>query len=183
MERQKISCAFTGHRPNKLPWRYDETDSRCVALKEIMAEQIAMLVGAGVTEYYSGGADGVDCWAALIVLALREKNPTLKLHCILPHEGQADRWSDSAREQYRSILERADSVNYVSRQYYDGCMIDRNHRLVESADLLLAVYNGVRRSGTGATVNYARKMNRRIIVIDPVTLHITHEGSAAQIKL
>ncbi len=42
----------------------------------------------------------------------------------------------------------------VSRQYYDGCMIDRNHRLVESADLLLAVFNGVRRSGTGATVNY-----------------------------
>ena len=33
-------------------------------------------------------------------------------------------------------------------------MIDRNHRLVESADLLLAVFNGVRRSGTGATVNY-----------------------------
>ena len=22
------SCAFTGHRPHKLPWRYNEADSR-----------------------------------------------------------------------------------------------------------------------------------------------------------
>lgn len=137
-----------------------------------------MLARAGVTEYFTGGADGVDCWAAEIVLTMREKNPALKLRCVLPHEGQADRWSDSAQERYHSILERADSVDYVSRQYYDGCMIDRNHRLVESAGLLLAVFNGVRRSGTGATVNYARKMGKEIIVIDPITWQVTHEKTA-----
>ena len=173
-----ISCAFTGHRPHKFPWKDNEADPRCIALKETLAEQIAMLARAGVTEYFTGGADGVDCWAAEIVLTMREKNPALKLHCLLPHEGQADRWSDSARERYHSILERADSVDYVSRQYYDGCMIDRNHRLVESAGLLLAVFNGVRRSGTGATVNYARKMGKEIIVIDPITRQVTHEKTA-----
>ena len=179
----KSAVAFTGHRPHKFPWRDNEDDPRCITLKEILTEQIAALAKAGVTDYYSGGADGVDCWASLIVLALREKNPTLKLHCVLPHEGQADKWSDSARERYHSILEQADSVDYVSSAYYDGCMIDRNHRLVESAGLLLAVYNGVRRSGTGATVNYARKMGREIIVIDPITQHITHEGPASDLKL
>ena len=55
-------------------------------------------------------------------------------------------------------------------------MIDRNHRLVESAGLLLAVFSGVRRSGTGATVNYARKLGREIIVIDPLTRSVTCEG-------
>ena len=173
-----ISCAFTGHRPHKFPWKDNEADPRCIALKETLAEQIATLAGAGVTEYFTGGADGVDCWAAEIVLSLREKNPALKLRCVLPHEGQADRWSSSARERYHSILKRADSVDYVSRQYYDGCMIDRNHRLVESAGLLLAVFNGVRRSGTGATVNYARKMGKEIIVIDPITWQVTHEKTA-----
>ena len=173
-----ISCAFTGHRPHKFPWKDNEADPRCIALKETLAEQIATLAGAGVTEYFTGGADGVDCWAAEIVLTMREKNPALKLHCLLPHEGQADRWSDSAQERYHSILERANSVDYVSRQYYDGCMIDRNHRLVESAGLLLAVFNGVRRSGTGATVNYARKMGKEIIVIDPITRQVTREKIA-----
>lgn len=64
-------------------------------------------------------------------------------------------------------------MEYVSRKYYDGCMIDRNHRMVEAAGILLAVYNGARRSGTGATVNYARKLGREIIVIDPITLNVT----------
>ena len=91
-----ITCAFTGHRPHKFPWKGNEADPRCTALKEVLAEQITTLAGAGVTEYFSGGADGVDCWAAEIVLSLREKNSALKLRCILPHEGQADRWSFSA---------------------------------------------------------------------------------------
>lgn len=173
------SCAFSGHRPHKFPWKSHEGDPRCVALKAALTEQITGLVDAGVTDYYSGGADGVDCWASLIVLALREKNPALRLHCILPHEGQADKWSDAARERYHIILNQADSVEYVGHKYYDGCMLDRNHRLVDSAAILLAVYNGVRRSGTGATVSYARKLSREIIVIDPLTLRVVHEGGRA----
>ncbi len=113
-------CAFTGHRPHKLPWRYNEADSRCSALKAALARQITQLIDAGVTDFYSGGADGVDCWASLIVLEQRKKNPALRLHMLLPHEGQADKWSDSAQERYHSILEKADSVEYVSREYYDG---------------------------------------------------------------
>lgn len=163
-------CAFTGHRPHKFPWKYDEADSRCVALKAALAEQITKLAENGVTDFYSGGADGVDCWASLIVLELKQKNPALRLHLILPHEGQADKWNEPAQEQYRSILNQADSVEYVSREYYDGCMLDRNHRLVESAGVLLAVYNGERRGGTAATVRYAQKTGRQVVILDPISL-------------
>lgn len=166
------SCSFTGHRPHKFPWRYNETDSRCTALKTALAEQITSLAEAGVTAYYGGGADGVDCWATLVVLELKKKNPALNLHLILPHEGQADKWSDSAQERYRFILSQADSLEYVSHDYYDGCMLDRNRRLVDAADLLLAVYNGERRGGTAATVRYARKLGRRVIIVDPILLKI-----------
>ena len=169
------SCAITGHRPKSFPWKYDENAPDCMLLKEVLTAQITALADSGVTGWLSGMAQGVDLWCAQIVLDLRKKNPALKLCCLLPHEGQADKWSDSARERYFSILQQADSVDYVSRQYYDGCMIDRNHRLVESAGLLLAVFNGVRRSGTGATINYARRLGREIIVIDPITRKIHHE--------
>ena len=164
-----IACAFTGHRPKKLPWRYDETDSRCVALKEKLTEQIARLAEAGVTDFFSGMAEGTDTYCAQIVLDLRRKKPALNLHCVLPCEGQADRWSDSARERYHMIVARADFVDYVSRKYYDGCMLARNRRLVDQAGILLAVYNGERRGGTAATVRYARKAGREIIMIDPFT--------------
>lgn len=162
-------CAFTGHRPNKLPWRYDEADSRCIALKAALAKQIGLLVESGFTQFLSGMAEGTDMFCSEIVLALREKNPALKLHCILPCTAQAEKWSASSRERYCSTLERADSIVYVSRDYHKNCMLDRNRFMVEHASVLLAVYNGARRSGTGATVNYARKMGREIIVIDPIT--------------
>ena len=83
-------CAFTGHRPSKFPWRHNEADSRCVALKEKLTDQITKLVNAGVTDFFSGMAEGTDTYCAQIVLDLRRKNPTLNLHCVLPCEGQTD---------------------------------------------------------------------------------------------
>ncbi len=103
----------------------------------------------------------------MAVLALKKENPMLKLHCILPCEGQADKWSDSARELYFSILGQADSVVHVSRAYSKGCMLNRNRYLVDHAACLLAVYNGERRGGTAMTVRYARKMGREIIIVNP----------------
>ena len=162
-------CAFTGHRPRKFPWKYDEADSRCVALKVVLAEQIAALVDAGFTQFLSGMAEGADVWSALAVLSLREQNPTTKLHCILPCKEQADKWAASSQDLYHSILDRADSIVYVSRAYHRNCMLERNRFLVDHAAALLAVYNGERRGGTAATMRYAQKMGREIIVIDPIT--------------
>lgn len=178
MKLQRLSCAFTGHRPHKLPWKDNENDSRCIVLKKTLAEQITVLVEAGITDFFNGMAEGTDQYCAQIILALREKNPALNLHCVLPCEGQETKWSNFAQERYHYILEHADSIEYVSRAYYNGCMIDRNHRLVESSGILLAVYSGVRRSGTAATINYAYKMGREIIVIDPTTQSITYKGIA-----
>ena len=162
-------CAFTGHRPKKFPWGYNEADTRCVALKKALAGEIVKLVDAGYTDFFSGMAEGADTWAALTVLALKKENPALRLHCVLPCEGQADRWSASARERYFSILEQADEIVYVRREYSRGCMLERNRCLVDHAACLLAVYNGARRGGTAMTVRCAQRLGRKIIVLDPRT--------------
>ena len=163
-------CAFTGHRPKKFPWGYNEADTRCVTLKRAIDEEIAKLVDAGYTDFFSGMAEGADTWAALAVLALKKGNPALRLHCVLPCEGQTDGWSTSARELYHSILAQADEVVYVNQEYSKGCMLERNRYLVDHAACLLAVYNGEWRGGTAMTVRYARKLGREIIVMNPNTL-------------
>ena len=161
------SCAFTGHRPRKFPWGYDEADARCVVLKKALAGEIAKLVDAGYTDFFSGMAEGTDAWAATAVLALKKENPALKLHCVLPCAEQADGWSTSVQELYYSVLEQADKVVYVRREYRKGCMLERNRYLVDHAACLLAVYNGEWRGGTAMTVRYARKLGREIIVLNP----------------
>lgn len=168
------ACAFTGHRPQKLPWRFDETAPGCVALKETLTTQITALVEDGYTEFLTGMAEGVDLWAAQIVLALRVTNPSLRLHCILPCAEQSARWSAASREQYRAILEQADSIIFVNRMNKKDCMLERDRFLVSYASVILAVYNGERRGGTAATVRYARKLGRELIVIDPSTLTVAH---------
>ena len=172
------ACTFTGHRPNKLPWRYNEKAPRCIALQKKLVEQIAALADNGYTHFLSGMALGVDCWCSQIALDLRERNPALKLHCLLPCEGQEAKWPASSQKRYHAILERADSIVYVNREYNDKCMLERDRALVQSSSLLLAVYDGSFRSGTGATVRYARKLGRELIVIDPVTLAVTYEKAA-----
>lgn len=170
----ETACAFTGHRPKSFPWKYDETALDCVLLKEVLAEQIKILTDRGVTDFFSGMAQGIDLWSSQIVLDLQQKNLALKLHCVLPCKEQESKWTASAQERYRSILAQANEVVYVGQEYSRNCMLKRNRYLVDHSSLLLAVYNGVWRSGTGATVRYAQKLGREVIIIEPILRHITH---------
>ena len=163
----ETTCAFTGHRPKSFPWKYDESTPDCILLKEVLTAQIKALADKGVTDFLSGMAQGIDLWCAQIVLDLRKKNPALKLHAVLPCEGQEHKWTASAQEYYHSILMQANEVVYVGQEYSRDCMLKRNRYLVDHSSFLLAVYNGTRRSGTGATVRYAQQLNREIIMIDP----------------
>lgn len=73
---QSKKCAFTGHRPQSLPFGFDESDERCIALKSAMQERIVALIeNEGVTHFITGMALGVDTFAAEIVLQLKSKRP------------------------------------------------------------------------------------------------------------
>ncbi len=170
----EIVCAFTGHRPKSFPWGYNENAPSCVMLKEVLAVQISALAERGVTDFLSGMAQGVDLWCAQIVLDLRKKNPALKLHAILPCEGQESKWTVSAQEHYHSILKQANEVVHAGKEYSRNCMLERNRWLVEHSSILLAVYNGVFRSGTGATIRYARQLGRNIYILNPITRKIIY---------
>lgn len=169
----EAACAFTGHRPKSFPWGYDENAPSCVLLKEVLASQISALAEQGVTDFLSGMAQGVDLWCAQIVLDLRKTNPALKLHAILPCEGQERKWTASAQEHYRSILAQANEGIYVGQEYSRNCMLKRNRYLVDHSSILLAVYNGTYQSGTGMTVRYAQRLKREIIIIDPTACAIS----------
>lgn len=167
------TCAFTGHRPQNLPWQFNEADTNCLKLKQILNQQISQLVENGFTDFLSGMALGSDTWAAEAVLNLRKKKPALKLHCILPCKTQAEKWPVSEQERYQKILAQADSIFFTSRNYHPNCMLERNRFMVEKAHLLLAVYNGQPHSGTAAAVRHAQKLGCDIIIINPISLQIS----------
>lgn len=166
------TCAFTGHRPQKLPFDLNEEDARCTALKEELRKQIINLIeNENVTHFISGMALGTDLMAAEIVLDLKVSYPGITLESAIPCETQAVKWTVSQRERYYDIAAQCDKETMLQSQYTPDCMDKRNRYMVDHADFILAVWNG-KPSGTGRTVTYARGKNRTVIVIDPVSLAV-----------
>ncbi len=165
----KKNCAFTGHRPMRFIFGYDEEDERCLKLKLEMAQQVEILIRSGVSLFYSGIALGVDQWGAEIVLDLKRPYPNIRLVAVLPCETQADKWSLAQRERYFNLLARADDVITLRTRYTKECMQERNRYMVDHAEHLLAVYDGGGKGGTAYTVRYAQEKGRQITVIHPDT--------------
>lgn len=161
-------CAFTGYRPHKLPFGSDEQHPGCEKLKQKLFCEILRLTREGVNVFISGMAQGVDTWAAEIVLQLKTTLPSrnIQLWAAIPYDKQSDAWSDAARERYQGILSRADRVEYVSHEYTRGCLQKRNRFIVDAATHLIAVYDG-QPGGTQSTIEYARKKGLTITIIEP----------------
>lgn len=179
---KKTSCAFTGHRPTRFSFKYDETHLACIELKEVLAKQINFLYRQGITNFYTGCALGIDLWAGEAVLALMELHPEIKLHCVVPFAAQDQKWTPAQQARYHALLDRSCDVILTQEEYSKDCYYIRNRYLVNHADIVLAVYDmqANKRSGTGYTFHYAQAQNKPIVAIDPDDFHISFSGSEAQ---
>lgn len=153
------SACFTGHRTIK---------ADISTFSALLSSVIEMLIAdKGVTDFYAGGAYGFDAVSAFSVLHLKENYPEVKLHLILPcsKEEQSGKWTEEQKAELEKLLGLADSVEYVSDRYYNGCMKARNARLVEFAtDYCICYWNPKHyRSGTGQTVRMAQKKGIEVI--------------------
>ena len=152
----KTAC-FTGHR--NLNCDIEDLKSRLYNALE------RAIVNAGITDFYNGAAIGWDMLTAQTVLQLREKYPQIKLHMILPcsPENQSCKWSENQKQIYFSILKQADSVEQISERYFDGCMKQRNARMIELSDCCFCYWDGNMKSGTVQTIRMAQRKHIMII--------------------
>ena len=161
-----MRCAFTGYRPQKMPFGFNELDPRCLEFKNRLRDTIEMLIWEGYTHFLSGGALGMDMYAAETVLELRQKYPWIGLEMVIPYDSQADRWEEVYQSRYSILLEAADIITCTGHEYTKGALFRRNRYLVDNADLLLAAYDG-QPGGTQMTCDYAKKVGVEICKIPP----------------
>lgn len=160
--------AFTGYRPEKMPFYENRRDARYLAFRTILNRVIVRLIERGCTQFISGVARGFDTWVAEDVLALREKNPKLSLECVIPFPGQADLWKKSDQRRRYRILVSADFSVITSEHYSSTCFFIRNRYMIDKADVVVCAFNG-QSGGTAYTVDYALKHDKIVIQIDPET--------------
>jgi uncharacterized phage-like protein YoqJ len=85
---------------------------------------------------------------------------------VLPCIAQDEKWTPSQRDAYEYILSSADETVYVSEEYTQSCMRERNSVLASRADILIS-YLSRSASGAGQTVRMAEKLNKRVYNLYP----------------
>ena len=166
-EAAVMRCAFTGCRPQKMPFGFNEEDLRCMDFKRRIGRGIAALIAGGCSHFLTGGALGFDTFAAEAVMDLRREHPWITLEIAVPFPGQPAYWDSRSQDRYRWILNQADIVTCISDSYTQSCMDQRNRYLVDHCDLLVAAWSGLP-GGTEQTLAYARSVGREIRII-PIT--------------
>ena len=164
MKGKQTACAFTGHRPSKLPWGNDENDIRCIALKAKLHAAVESAIQEDIEHFICGMAEGCDLYFAETVIELKMRYPHITLEAAIPCPTQADRWSAAQRKRYETILTCCDYETVVQQEYTPGCMQRRNRYMVDHASLLIAAHDGLP-GGTRNTILYALKQGLSIVDI------------------
>lgn len=145
------TCCFTGHRPAYFPWNGDPTDKRHAELLKRIDEAINTAIEMGAKKFICGNAQGVDTWAAQIVLAKKSQNPQIILEIAKPFENHND-----FDRQCAEVCQKADIVNVVSNEKsIKASFFVRNKYMVDNSDIIIAVYDGSKGGGTKWTFDYA----------------------------
>lgn len=156
-EKKQHRCCFTGHRPSKLDYSEGE-------IKPLLETAIDNAISDGYVTFITGMAEGVDIWAAEIVLEKKKQNDALHLICAVPHPDFEKRRGFFEERRYDRIIKNADYVTTISDHYYKACYQKRNEWMVDRSSLVIAVWNGTA-SGTKNTVVYAKRQGIDVINI------------------
>ena len=169
------TCAFTGQRPQNLPFGFNEEDEHCIKFKQTLREQIIQLIeNADVVHFISGMAIGVDMYAAEVVLGLKASYPGITLESAIPYENQAEKWPENLRDRYFNIASRCDTETLLQTHCTPDCMDKRNRYMTDHADVLIAIWNG-RPGRTEKMVRCAHQQGKSVIIIDPETLCVEQQ--------
>ena len=162
---RETTCCFTGHRPEKLPWREDEGDPRCLELKARLAGAVEAAYEKGMRHFLCGMARGADFYCCEAALALRERRPGVTVEAVIPCEEQAARWRERDRERWFSLVERCDNGDHAPAPLRPGVHAPAESLPVDHSAMLIAVYDGML-GGTMYTISYAMKRGLDVVTLD-----------------
>ena len=168
MESKKnYTLCFTGHRPQKLPWGFNEQDERCLTMKEKLKGLIEQSIIDGYCYFWSGMALGFDMICVEILLELKVKYEHIKIYGALPCKNQSQKWSLEQQKRYDKLINQLDGTHCLN-DYYTGpeCMLERNRFMIDNSSKLIALFNG-NSGGTKSTIEYAKKQGLVVKIIKP----------------
>jgi uncharacterized phage-like protein YoqJ len=155
----EVILSGTGHRPKTLGLDYSEKSNKL--LRTFIKEQILLITDFSVKEAISGGATGFDIALAEACVGLG-----IPVRLALPFLEFGSNWPKPGQDRLAAIMKCSKIVYTSDQKYYTpNQYIIRDKYMVDNSQVILALYSGLDKSGTGATVRYAKEKERQIINI------------------
>ena len=178
--RNLKSVCFTGPRPVHLHGYADQAPYMPVV--EIMAAVITGLADAGVTDFVTGGAQGLDQLAFWAVDRVKRSRPAIRNVMYVPFDAQASRWSRFglfSQAEYMRCRQQADEVRVLApdppadRPYAAAKLMHaRNHAMVDDTDVTVALLAdrsldyAHSKGGTSECVRYALSQKKPVLAVE-----------------
>lgn len=134
---------ITGHRPERLKGREAE-------ITEWINNIIRSLTSED--ECITGCAKGVDT-----LFALAAMNKKIPLVCAFPYKHKLS-------EPEQQMHDYAKEVHWETEEWYKACYLNRDKWMVNRADIVLVVWDGIPKGGTYYTMQYAKEKGKRILL-------------------
>lgn len=147
-----IKIAFTGHRP--------ESFSILSKEESLFNDKLKKLLEKFIDDFYFivGGCRGVDSWAAKYAI---NNKIDFDLYLPFPFEIYSLKWNDEDKYFLKKQIELAKNVKICSKEYNSKYYIIRDRDMVDNCDILVSWFlHNKKRSGTAATINYAKKISK-----------------------
>lgn len=157
MNTEGLTIAVTGHRT--LKGHYAPSTLHDIIRGKLKNKLIELKPRRAI----SGMALGVDTLFTEACLDLG-----IPILAAVPHDGQEKIWRTKDQIYYHELLKKVSRVHVVTPgPYSPGAMHARNHFMVDHCDLLIAVWDGTKKGGTYACIQYAEKVNLEVFYITP----------------
>ncbi len=158
-EKRLHRCCFSGQAPDKLKTPPEEVNAW-------FEKQIDAAFREGYRTFLCGCGMGADLSAGMAVLRRKEAGLPVKLICVVPWPGFADKWKYIWESPYRRLLNHADYVKFISNTFRESIFQERNEYLVNHSRRLIAWYeDGV--SKTWDTIEYAVRQGVEVVTNKP----------------
>lgn len=135
-------AAVSGYKPFELGI-FKQNHEAIPYIKAAIRKELVLLLEEGLEWVIISGQLGTELWAAEVVFDLQQEYSHLQLGVITPFLQQEDKWSETNKEWYQSILAQTDFIDSITKKPYEKPWQFRvkNQFFIEKSDSLLLFYD------------------------------------------
>lgn len=174
----KNACTFSGPKPTRFKFKYNEDYKLCKKLKKVMLIQMKRLYNEkGVRRFYVTSAIGVQMWAGELALQLKSQPGygDIELVVVLPFPEYNAQWDIKSKKRMETLVKNSVECITIGQSISQGNYVRANRFLVDHAQFLIAVSDYTDTLSTDMTKmeSYICQKDLGMIFIHPDTAEVS----------